>query len=84
MGRLNLLAYLDAFRRASGALEPELGVPQGESLLRRGEAGRRLVHASSGRQRGHDGGAPEARSRRLCLPALAVGALAIDNERLTA
>ena len=23
------------------------------------------------------------RSRRLCLPALAVGALAIDNERLT-
>ena len=28
--------------------------------------------------------APEARSRRLCLPALAVGALAIDNERLTA
>jgi hypothetical protein len=27
---------------------------------------------------------PEARSRRLCLPALAVEALAIDNERLTA
>jgi hypothetical protein len=27
------------------------------------------------------GGAHETRSRRLCLPALAVGALAIDNER---
>ena len=78
----SLTAAWAAWKRLIVVRTVEAATPTRRAISRLGTPP--FVHASFGRQRGHDGGASEARSRRLYLPALAVGALAIDNERLTA